>query len=582
MISASHYFSKATRSLLYHLTQVKAENIRNISYHLRKMKIDTEIKLNKTELEITSLLKDFCASYNSKVDQSNQLELRITGGWVRDRLLGVECNDIDIAINNLSGEEFVHLLKNYLAKRELKEMVRDMYTIKKNPEKSKHLETCTTKLFGLDIDFVNLRSETYTQDSRVPVIECGTAEKDAMRRDATLNALFYNLTSQKIEDFTGRGISDLENGLLITPLEPLQTFLDDPLRVLRLIRFACRYNFTIHNETLEAMLSPALCDAIATKISRERVSVEWEKIICSNYPHYGLRLLNYTRLINSIFNMGNMAEILPKHNDARILNNVNSQISMIPDQVSNATRLYQVLQDYLRHPKCPETRLQSILSGLQQDIFFWKAFWNSVILNPLGETSVKTNLKKNAMMPLVELVMREGLKASRNDVERASMLTLQRPVSQEIFGRYFRDPCLVSRSELGIFLRNFGPNAKLGIFFNFFLDCILPTQKDAETLQPSPDLLMSKNVQEMLMNVVYIHAPKYDTLIRHIEKLGLDDAHLITPIIDGNFLSQGLDMKPGPWMGRLSIPMMAWQLDNSTASKSDALNYAKSIVHNYL
>ena len=85
------------------------------------------------------------------------------------------------------------------------------------------METCTTKLFGVDIDFVNLRSEEYTHDSRVPSIEFGTPEQDAVRRD-TLNALFYNLNQGEIEDYTKRGLSDLQNGILKTPLAPIKTF----------------------------------------------------------------------------------------------------------------------------------------------------------------------------------------------------------------------------------------------------------------------------------------------------------------------------------------------------------------------
>src|SRR5205823_5119318 len=77
--------------------------------------------------------------------------------------------------------------------------------IKANPEKSKHLDTVTTRILGLDIDLVNLRRETYTEESRNPQMEFGTPEEDALRRDATVNAMFYNIETQQIEDFTGRG-----------------------------------------------------------------------------------------------------------------------------------------------------------------------------------------------------------------------------------------------------------------------------------------------------------------------------------------------------------------------------------------
>jgi len=104
------------------------------------------------------------------------------------------------------------------------------------------LETAVIKVQGVSIDLVNLRSEEYGTDSRVPVISIGTPEQDALRRDLTLNALFFNINTGMIEDFTGKGINDLKNQICRTPLEPLKTFLDDPLRLLRVIRFSHRFD----------------------------------------------------------------------------------------------------------------------------------------------------------------------------------------------------------------------------------------------------------------------------------------------------------------------------------------------------
>ncbi|CAO2145272.1 unnamed protein product, partial [Urochloa humidicola] len=87
------------------------------------------------------------------------------------------------------------------------------------------------------IDFVNLRSETYAENSRIPTMEVGTAKEDAYRRDLTINSLFFNINNNSVEDLTGRGIEDLKRGLIVTPLPAKATFLDDPLRVIRAIRF---------------------------------------------------------------------------------------------------------------------------------------------------------------------------------------------------------------------------------------------------------------------------------------------------------------------------------------------------------
>ena len=135
-----------------------------------------------------------------------------------------------------------------------------MATVAANPAKSKHLETACVRLFGRAVDFVNLRAEDYAADSRVPQIAFGSPQQDAARRDLTINALFYNLRSGEVEDLTGRGLADLRAGLVRTPLPPRTTFLDDPLRVLRAIRFATRfhYRFDPGARALPRPVAPAL------------------------------------------------------------------------------------------------------------------------------------------------------------------------------------------------------------------------------------------------------------------------------------------------------------------------------------
>ena len=151
------------------------------------------------------------------------------------------------------GEEFAKLID---AKMNTGDKKSHFGVIKANSEKSKHLETATIRVDGHEIDLVNLRSEEYAADSRVPTIEMGTPEQDALRRDLTFNALFYNINEAKVEDFTGMGIDDLHQGICRTPLNPLQTFLDDPLRIVRTIRFANRFEFKIVPELIEAAKLP--------------------------------------------------------------------------------------------------------------------------------------------------------------------------------------------------------------------------------------------------------------------------------------------------------------------------------------
>lgn len=196
---------------------------------------------------------------------TQELEIWITGGWVRDRLLGIPCSDLDIALSTMTGVQFGSLLTEFLKQNEASYRQRALdlgieftqfngfHSTKKNLDKSKKLETAVGRIFGLDLDLVNLRKEVYDDNCRTPAMEFGAAEEDAFRRDATANALFFDLQNRKVADFTRRGLDDLYAGIMRTPLEPRQTFLDDPLRVLRLIRIGSKLGFTLDPEALSCI-----------------------------------------------------------------------------------------------------------------------------------------------------------------------------------------------------------------------------------------------------------------------------------------------------------------------------------------
>ncbi|GJP39924.1 hypothetical protein CLOM_g24246, partial [Closterium sp. NIES-68] len=167
------------------------------------VRVTGEVSLSDDERHLFSTLREIVAHYGLGT------QLRVAGGWVRDKLIGHDCIDIDIALDNMLGRQFAEKVTEYLKDRG--ETVRGVGVIQKNPEQSKHLETATMMIHGIWIDLVNLRAEEYTHDSRIPTaIEFGTAEEDALRRDLTINSMFYNITTEHVEDPTGRGISDLK------------------------------------------------------------------------------------------------------------------------------------------------------------------------------------------------------------------------------------------------------------------------------------------------------------------------------------------------------------------------------------
>ena len=224
---------------------------------------------------------------------------RLAGGWVRDKLLGLPSYDYDIMLDKMSGDMFARLFCDELG-------VSEPHTIRANPERSKHIETAKVRLMlpsgsEVEIDFAMARREWYAEDSRIPsAIEPGTPQDDASRRDFSVNALFYNLFTGEVEDLTGHGLDDLRSGTIRAPGVPVDRFNDDPLRVLRALRFVGRFGWGIEPETLKAMGDPTVLEALMRKTSRERVGAEFAKTLNEQHADKAIELMRSTGVMQSV------------------------------------------------------------------------------------------------------------------------------------------------------------------------------------------------------------------------------------------------------------------------------------------
>jgi tRNA nucleotidyltransferase/poly(A) polymerase len=209
----------------------------------------------------------------------------VVGGFVRDRLLGRPSKDIDIVC---VGDGIL-----------LAQQVASMLYPKPNIAVYRRFGTAMLRYEGIEIEFVGARKESYHVDSRKPDVESGTLEDDQNRRDFTINALAVSLNDgdfgQIIDSFGGLG--HLEQKRIITPLEPGQTFSDDPLRMLRAIRFSNQLGFTIDPETFKAIGRHKQRINI---ISKERIATELEKILMTSKPSIGFSLLFDSGLLQLI------------------------------------------------------------------------------------------------------------------------------------------------------------------------------------------------------------------------------------------------------------------------------------------
>lgn len=222
----------------------------------------------------------------SEVAAERNQSLFIVGGFVRDFLMKRESpTDIDFVTEG-NGIE--------LAKAIAKEVNSQLkVTVFKN------YGTAMFKHSGLDLEFVGARKESYAEDSRKPFVENGTLEDDQKRRDFTINAMAISLNKENFGDLIDPfdGISDLQNKILRTPLEPSQTYSDDPLRMMRAIRFASTLNFKIEKNSLTSIKTEVERIKI---VSLERIMVEFNKIMLSQKPSAGLKLMEETGLMQLI------------------------------------------------------------------------------------------------------------------------------------------------------------------------------------------------------------------------------------------------------------------------------------------
>ena len=209
----------------------------------------------------------------------------VVGGYVRDLILHRPCKDVDFVCVG-SGIELAQLVAQELGGLPV--------TVFKN------FGTAMIRQREVELEFVGARKESYRHDSRKPVVEDGTLEDDQRRRDFTTNALAIGLNEsdygELIDPFDGVG--DLKRKMIRTPLDPAITFSDDPLRMMRAIRFASQLNFDIEADTFQAIAKEAERLKI---VSMERIVDEFNKIILSSLPSYGFKLLFHSGLLKQFF-----------------------------------------------------------------------------------------------------------------------------------------------------------------------------------------------------------------------------------------------------------------------------------------
>ncbi|MDE6570405.1 MAG: CCA tRNA nucleotidyltransferase [Alistipes sp.] len=220
----------------------------------------------------------------SRIAREMGVDAYVVGGYVRDYYLHRPSTDIDIVVVG-SGIDVAQKLADELHTK---------------LSVFKTFGTAMLRVHGVELEFVGARRESYSHDSRKPQVEAGTLEDDQLRRDFTINALAWSLNERDFGELVDPfdGMYDLEHGIIRTPCDPDITFSDDPLRMMRGIRFAAQLGFQLEEETFDAIARNA--DRIRI-VSRERIITELNKIVLSPVPSMGFELLELTGLLERIF-----------------------------------------------------------------------------------------------------------------------------------------------------------------------------------------------------------------------------------------------------------------------------------------
>jgi len=224
-----------------------------------------------------------------------QIDAYVVGGFVRDKILNRNTKDIDVVCIG-DGIALAHEAAMYFDNKPHVNFFKNFGTAQ---IKINDTDASSEEAF-IEIEFVGARKESYQFESRNPLIESGTLEDDQNRRDFTINAMAISLNQINFGDLIDpfQGIADLENKIIKTPLQPEATFSDDPLRMMRAIRFATQLNFEIEENTLAAIASMAKRIKI---VSGERIAEELNKILLTKKPSVGFDLLYKTGLLQIIF-----------------------------------------------------------------------------------------------------------------------------------------------------------------------------------------------------------------------------------------------------------------------------------------
>jgi len=410
-----------------------------------------------------------------------------------------------------------------------------------NPGMSKKLETAIGKVFGLDIDLANLRTEVYTEDSRNPQMEFGTAREDAFRRDATINSLFYNVDKQQVEDFTGKGLDDMAVGIMRTPLEPYQTFIDDPLRVLRIIRFASKLGYAIDEEAKQSMKDKRIQTALNEKVTRERIGIEVMKMMNDRDPSLAFKLIYEADLYSTVFLGPSITGQL-----GQALTNFLPHQNLDRPWPSTWPHAYQVLAVLLDDTTSVGKALGQRLVQSEEKS---ENLWAIAAYAPIASLR-RTNWKLKQVVKGVTGAIRATTKVTQLVEDSINHMG---GIQSTIDLVTAPNGSITPRSIVGMAIKSWGTTWKLQVLYSLLAEV---------AYEASEDFFFA------------IQLRRYSTFMDFIFRQNLQDAPLVKPILDGNDIKELFKLdKTGAVIKTILDGLLEWQFDHEGSSRDEAKDW---------
>jgi tRNA nucleotidyltransferase/poly(A) polymerase len=508
------------------------------------------IKLTSLETDIFKILLD------TNTLQKCESTIRVAGGWVRDKMMGNESDDIDITIDNMSGLSFA------LKVAEQMELGDEPGVVKANPEKSKHIETAILNILGMEVQFTGFRKETYDGKSRIPIVEHGDLLEETFRRDFTINSLYYNINNKKVEDISEQGLRDLNLKtirLMVPPkdiwkrmgIEDLssankKSFTDDPLRVLRAIRFGCRFNFGLSKELVSAALKPDVLKAFKDKVSRERMQIEFRKMMSGSDPERALGLIK---------DLGYLDILLPLPK---------GYLYWTMDQ-NTPYHEFNVWD----HTMAAIENLQTIIKSIDlsdDDRFIMNL---AILLHDVGKLNPKVHGKKKTKNGTRTTYYGAGGHEKHSMVSAETML-LNLPGIRN--SEIKRVQILIEGSSR--VNPNYIPNNQKCNLGNKALGKFVLFTKD--DWQKAIFVNMADATSKRKNAIKDFDFTYHSDMMSKIRSLGPKKVMNLKPLLNGTEIISIVAKEPGPWVSTIISKMIEWQLKNPKVTRKDAEGFVKS------